>query len=130
MNTLTKQEQFFYDNTGTSWNPATKTQEEGKLRGTRELAAAETWAVQNGYTFACEHDNDADESWMKDEPAEYREKWAGHAWWTAMYDAEGTLVQSLGASYGDDKYKRVVRAELALEEMLSTRQRRHATGKR
>ncbi len=117
--TLTKQEQFFYDHAGTSWNPATETQEQGKIRGAREYAKAETWAAQNGYTFDAEPDQDADESWMDNETQEYRDEWSGKAWCMVMYTPEGEHCQSLGACYGDHDYKRVVRAELSLEEMPS-----------
>lgn len=72
---LTKQEQFFYDHGGISYNPDTETQDQGHERNARELAAAETWAV----------------------------------------------VQSLGSCFGDAKYERVVRAELALEQMSEVR---------
>lgn len=117
MSTLTKQEQFFYDNAGTSWNPAIETEAEGKLRGARALATAETWATQNGYYFDIDHDPDSDESFMEDESEEYRREWAGKAWYCMMLDSDGKLVQSLSSCYGGEKYKRVVRAELALEEM-------------
>ncbi len=114
---MTKQEKFFFDNAGFSYKPEDETRAQGKLRCAKEMAKAETWAVQNGYSFAHEPDMDADESFMDDESEEYREEWSGKAWVTLMFDAEGSVVQSLGGSYGDAKYKRVVRAELALEEM-------------
>lgn len=115
---LTKQEQFFYDHAGFSVAPG-ETTEQGHERSARELAAAETWAIQNGYRFLISPDSDADESFMDDEPAEYQELWRGKAWWCAMQDEEDRVVQSLGGCYGDSSYERVVKAELALEQQGS-----------
>jgi hypothetical protein len=115
--TLTKQEQFFYDHAGFSFDPTKETQEQGKLRCARQMAKAETWAVQNGYMFETMPDPDADESFMDDEPQEYQDEWRGKAFVTIMYGPGGDIKQSLGGSYGDHLYKHVVRAELAWEEM-------------
>lgn len=114
---MTQQEQFFYDNAGYSHNPQTETPEQGQKRCAIALAAAETWAVQNGYTFTVDDDSDADESWLDSEPQEYQDEWRGKAQSVVMWTPEGTVCQSLGGCYGDSKYMRVVRAELALEEM-------------
>lgn len=115
---LTKQEQFFYDHAGYSVAQG-ETKEQGHERSAKALAAAETWAAQNGYTFDCDPDRDADESFMDDEPQEYQDEWRGTAWYMAMIDPDGHVVQSLGGCFGYSDYKRVVRAELALEEMPS-----------
>jgi hypothetical protein len=115
---LTKQEQFFYDNAGFSWDDKLETREQGHIRSAREYAAAETWAVQQGYSFDCEPDPDADESWMADESQEYRDEWSGKAWSMVMYTPKGEHCQSIGGCYGDSDYKRVVRADLALQQML------------
>lgn len=116
---MTKQEQFFYDNAGFSYDPKTETQEQGKERCARELAAAETWACQEGLNYQVEPDPDSDESFMDDAPQEYQDKWRGTAWQVLLWDAEGTrLLASLGGCYGDSNYRRVVKAELALEAMV------------
>ena len=117
---LTKQAQFFYDHAGFSVAQG-ETKLQGHRRSAKELADAETWAVQNGYTFAIESDSDADESFMDDESDEYRAEWSGKAWYCVMYDEDGNSVQSLCGCYGHDDYKRVVKAELALEQMLRKR---------
>lgn len=116
--TLTKQERFFYENGGYSVAQG-ETQGQGKIRSAKEHANAETWALQEGYTFEIEPDAYADESFMDDETQEYQDEWRGKAWQTLMYGPGGNIVQSLGGSYGDAHYKRVVKAELALEEMKS-----------
>jgi len=121
---MTKQEQFFYDNAGYSVAKG-ETTEQGHKRSARELAKAEVWAVVNGYSFYISPDPDTDESFMDDigdtpaEVADYKAEWSGTAWQTLMYDESGKVVQSLGGSYGDSKYERVVKAELALEQMAS-----------
>ncbi len=53
---MTKQEQFFYDNAGTSYTPAKETQEQGKVRGALALAHAETLAASEGFTFEWHRD--------------------------------------------------------------------------
>ena len=115
---MTKQQQFFYDNAGFSYDPATETQEQGKQRCAIALANAETKAAQEGIEFVIEPDPDADESWMDGESQEYQDKWRGKAWQVVLWDADGkNVLASLGGCYGDKKYERVVRAELALEAM-------------
>lgn len=117
---MTKQEQFFFDHAGFSYDPKTETAEQGKLRCAKELATAETWACQEGLVFQIESDPDVDESFMDDEPQEYQDEWRGTAWQCLLWDAEGkTLLASLGGCFGYADYKRVVKAELALEAMHS-----------
>ena len=115
---VTKQERFFYDNAGHSVAQG-ETTEQGRERSAKELAAAETWAVQEGYSFVIEPDNDADESFMDHEPEEYQCEWRGKAWVCLMFNESDEVVQSLSGCYGDSKYERVVRAELASEQMSS-----------
>lgn len=116
---MTKQEQFFYDNAGYSYNSNTETAEQGHERCAKELANAESWAVLDGYTFRIEPDPDADESWLDDETEDYQREWRGAAWWCRMLDADGTVVQSLGGCYGYSDYERVVKAELAFEQLAA-----------
>lgn len=114
---MTKQQQFFYDNAGFSVAPG-ETEEQGKQRCAVELATAETWAVENGLYFEVSPDPDADDSWMDHEPQEYQDEWRGKAWQVVLWDTEGKeVLASLGGCYGDKKYERVVKAELALEAM-------------
>lgn len=116
---LTKQQQLFFDNGMVSYDPARETKATGRTRGAIEMAKAETWAVENGYSFDKTPDGDADESWMSRESTAYKQKWSGTAWGMIMYDETGKHVQSLWGCYGDTTYARVVRAELAMEEMAT-----------
>lgn len=125
---MTKHEQFFYNNAGYSVKQGEST-EQGHKRSARELAKAEVWAVITGYSFDISPDPDTDESFMDDigtkaQVKAYKAEWAGTAWQTLMYDESGSVVQSLGGSYGDSKYERVVKAELALEQMASCKKTR------
>ncbi len=114
---MTKQEKFFYDHAGFSHDMATETAEQGHERCAKQLAAAENWAVQNGYTFDVDNDRDADDSWLDGEPSVYQDEWRGKAQSVVMLDENNRVVQSLGGCYGYADYIRVVKAELALEEM-------------
>lgn len=114
---MTKQEQFFFDNAGFSYKPGEETPDQARQRCAREYAKAETWAVENGYWFSVDADPDADESWLDGEPQEYQDQWRGKGRAVVMFDAQDKRVQFLGGCYGDSNYMRVVKAELALEEM-------------
>lgn len=115
---LSKQEQFFYDNAGYSYDPKTETPEQGKVRCAKAMAEAETWATEEGYYYRWEIDLFSDSSdWSDEEPP-----WS--VWACAMYSPDAQVVASLsGIDFGRDKepwgdsYRRVVEAELALEIM-------------
>lgn len=113
---MTKQQQFFYDNAGFSIAPG-ETTEQGKERCAIALANAETQAAQEGIEFIIEPDPDADESWMDDEPQEYQDEWRGKAWYCQAVNANGEVLASVGGCYGDRDYRRVIRAELAIEAL-------------
>jgi len=108
---------FFYANAGTSYNPATETKAQGKARGARRLAKAERLARQLGYTFRW-----GDDWTCGDHTKEYDCYEDGSpetCEYCQMLDPAGKVVQSLGCI--DDatrEYRRVVEAELALEELL------------
>lgn len=112
---MTKQEQFFYEHAGYSV-AAGETKEQGKERTAKHLATAETWALQEGYTFIEDYEKDADLSWMtSDERREPHE-----CIWIQMRDEAGACVASLcGITDATEAYKRVIRAELASEAMYS-----------
>lgn len=104
-------EDFFYANAGSSYDPASETEDQGRRRSARELVRAEKWAQTNGYTF----------TWI-DDPEASRD--SGHPEYACiMYCRHGGPAQSLWAiafeDFGPpcDPYRRVVQAELALEEM-------------
>jgi len=108
---------FFLRNAGTSYNPATETRRQGRSRGARDMARAERDARKLGYWFewrpdwqvgshVCEFGTES----YPTEPATCEQ--------CLMLDAEGQVVQSLGCV--DDascEYRRVVEADLALEEL-------------
>lgn len=113
---LSKAEQFFFDNAGASWKPP-ETQTQGKIRGARALAAAETAARDGGYAFEWRPDPHIDSREFSDSRPYWR------LWECLMRDAAGHgVVGSLsGIDFGrdgepwGDNYRRVVEAELALE---------------
>lgn len=115
-------EQFYYDNAGYSYNPATETAEEGRVHDARQLAMAERFAAFVGIRYEWQDD------WEIGNHAEY---FCADAYpdndgnpetceMVSMWNA-GELVGSLGCV--DDAgsiYRRVVEAELA-SEYLSER---------
>lgn len=120
MSKLTKQEQFFYDNGGFSFDPAKETALQGHIRCAKELAIAENWLRDaDDIHVDISPDSDADESFMENEPEEYKAKWSGKAWYVRLYSDANPCLASLSSCYGDSKYERVVTAELALEIMPS-----------
>lgn len=116
--TTKKAEDFFYEHAGHSFDPKRETPEQGRRRGARQLAEAEQWAKDEGYDFVWRDDDDP---LLGDVP----EDEVSGAFWVAMEDEQGDIVQSLGSVLeGHDeranrRYRRVVEAELALEEMVS-----------
>lgn len=119
---------FFTAKAGSSYDPKKETEAQGRARGARQLAAAEAWALGQNYSFTWEVDDSADSSDFSDE------KPAWHLWVCTMRDQHGHPVQSLGGvdfgrdgePWGDD-YRRVVEAELALEQMQTVRPRNRTT---
>lgn len=108
---------FHFTYGGSSYDPKTETELQGRSRCAVNAATAENWARENGYTFEWEV-SDIDSSDFSDDPV----PWALYD--CTMRDAKGTVVQSLGAcDFGSDargpygSYRRVVEAELATEEM-------------
>lgn len=116
--TLSKQEQFFYDNAGFSHNPEIESTEQGRVRCAQRLALAENW-LRDADGIECEVSPDpySDESFMDGESDEYKAEWSGKAWCVRLYSDSDPSLASLGSCYGDKKYERVVIAELALEIM-------------
>ena len=115
---MNKAEAFFYEHAGYSYKPGEETPEQGRERGAKALAAAEHFASENGYSFNWLIDPEIDSSDYSDEDP------AWELWGCIMRDEQGEVRQSLWAiDFGRDKepwgepYRRVVEAELALEEM-------------
>ena len=110
--TMTKLEQFFFDNAGVGWNPQTETKQEGQARGAAELAKAMHYALDKGWTFEWGAD---------DQRCNCGKKNCGHTVeYCQLEDASngnhilGSLSGICGATAA---YRRVVEAELALEAM-------------
>jgi hypothetical protein len=104
---MTKQQQFFYDNAGGSWNPATETWQEGTARYAAELAQAETYAQEQGWFFTWEAD---------DIPCQHEDGEDHEAEVCDLNARDHALLGSLSGICGaTDEYRRVVQAELALE---------------
>lgn len=113
---MNKQEQFFYDNAGFSYDPKTQTPEQGKLECAKALADAETLATAHGYSFEWFIDPDITSADFQDDDYSL--------WCCQMHNDDGDVVGSLsGIDFGPDgepwgnDYRRVVEAELALEHM-------------
>lgn len=124
MDKLNAVEKFFYDHAGVSYNPATETLEQGKVRGAKLYASAEQWARETGYSFEWGIDPySCSADWFDDNEDGGKNNDPWPAWKCVMYNEKGGVVQSLhgtdlgrgGTPYGDP-YRRVVEAELALEE--------------
>ncbi len=109
---------FFLERAGFSFDPATETAEEGKLRAANALAAAEAWAADpaNEVSIDWERDYEADLDDNCDCGEDHGPNYVG-----IVYVA-GEVKASLGAvTFGEDglndPYRRVVEAELASEAM-------------
>jgi len=130
---MTTQQKFFYEHAGYSVAPG-ETKRQGKLRSAKALAAAKTYAREQGWTYAWEYDSDgcigcdcgssecdcasgADHETLgcilrDSEPSCY-DSWGR--------PTGGAVLASLwGICGATSEYKRVVEAELALEAMPDT----------
>ena len=108
---------FFYEHAGYSYTPP-EPPEVGRERCAKTLAAAERFASENGYSYQWEIDQ------FPTAPIGATRSRHGKVWSCVMRNADGEVCQSLGAiNFGRDgepwgnSYRRVVEAELALEEM-------------
>lgn len=109
--------QFFYENAGFSYDPKTESPEEGRRRCAVEMSYEEQRARNLGYSFSWEPDDLDSSEFSDDQPA-----WK--LWVCTMYGPSGAVCNSLsGVDFGRDgipygnPYRRVVEAELAVEEM-------------
>lgn len=103
---MNRLEQFFYENAGYAYNPASETPEDGRTRGAKALADAERAALENGWYC----------TWGF---GEYQYDDAGEAtatYYCNLHDADGTILASCGGIDTDNgPYARIIAAELALE---------------
>jgi hypothetical protein len=113
----TEPEEFFYEHAGTSYYPATETEEGGRRRGAAQLAMAERFAAALGLTYTWRDDWGLNTSHAEEYCADaYPDGEPETCEWLLMYDATGREVGALGCiDDADDNYRRVCEAEMALE---------------
>lgn len=112
--------QFFYTHAGFSYDPKTETKTQGKRRCARALAKAEAYAYEHDWTYEWGEDScigaDCGNTETCDHPCCQGTEHVCLC--LTLRDAEGNHLESLGSiCEPSDEYKRVVRAELALEAM-------------
>jgi len=111
--------EFFYDNAGYSYDPATETVEDGRLRGARQLAMAERFAQVMGAEYVWEDDWSLGHSHAEEFPDAYDNEPDTCEWVqlrVTLPCGHSDIVASLSCI--DDatpEYRRVIEAELALE---------------
>lgn len=117
--------QFFYAHAGFGHNPKTETKTQGKRRCARALAKAEAYAYEHDWTYQWGGDSciggDCGETATCDHPC--CQQTEHECLWCQLWDADGKQVlASLGSICEPSaEYKRVVKAELALEAMPDSR---------
>jgi hypothetical protein len=112
---LTAAEQFFYDHAGISWTLAVETQEDGRVRGAREMARTEAWAASQGLVFTWEDDTDADTSCDEDDGPAYGCMVRRPGRHEVLASLWGITLGEEDYGAGRDPYCRVVEAALASE---------------
>jgi hypothetical protein len=110
---------FFLRNAGYSYNPQTQTKQAGRSECARKLAKAERDARALGYTFEWEYDSEGCTGCSCDSPDCDCSTGADHeTLGCRMVNTDGHTVQSLWSICKPSReYRRVIEAELALEEM-------------
>ena len=106
---------FFHRNAGYSYDSTTETKAQGRSRCALKLAQAERDARALGYTFDWVEDPFADRSWFENDG---QSEEPNEAFGCICRNAQGESVQSLWGIFDPTReYRRVVEAELALEEL-------------
>jgi hypothetical protein len=110
---------FFLRNAGYSYDVNTHTLKQGRAENARKLVKAERDARALGYTFEWEEDSDGCIGCDCGSPECACSSGEPHECLIClMYDVKGIRCQSLGSICGATReYRRVVEAELALEEV-------------
>lgn len=129
---LTPAARFFFDNAGFSYNPATETEEAGRIRCALALAEAEEKGEALGYCVRWGVDPDVTSAdWVEDGQPGSKGHRPWHTWQATCYgptpedeDEEPPILASLGGiDFGrngepfGDNYARVIRAELFAEAL-------------
>ncbi len=105
---------FFAKHAGWGYHPGKESKTAGKMRGARRLAKAEAEAANRGWRVKWDYEQDVDLSWMDDEEREKDHE----VLWAALRNEDGEMLASLGNIVdADNKYRRVVEAELAVEAL-------------
>lgn len=109
---LTQDEQFFYDNAGFSYEPGKESQEDGHIRCARRLATAEAYARNADWWY----------EWLRQDWQECGcQLTSYHEVWTCILfksESRREVLAALGSiCQPSSKYRRVIRAELAMEAM-------------
>ena len=114
---LASQEQFFFDNAGYSYDPKKETAKQGKVRGAKLLAQAETIAKGEDWYFEWRDDWDVgSHKEFYGKGSCYEDSEPNTCETCTLFDADGKVLASLGCT--DDAthdYRRVIEAELACE---------------
>lgn len=139
---MTKQEQFFYDNAGYSYNPKTETETEGRQRGAVAMAQAETYAREHNWSFSWEYEQERPQD-VFGKPCPRKSKCNLSDCKFAHYNPRNEFFSCLLWDNGDTpkvigslgmieaptrEYRRVVEAELALEAMPVVKQEVSSVG--
>ena len=102
---LTTDQQFFFEHAGWSYDPVRESAARGRTRGAITLAAAEQAFMRADVSCV----------WENDQP-DRDTKFSDSCEWCSIRTADGAILTSLGCiTDADANYRRVVRAELALE---------------
>lgn len=117
MATMTKDERFFWEHAGYSYNPKTQTKAQGRRETARRLATAEEHAAEQEWCFSWEWD-DAGCSGCdcKSDDCACASGAEHETLGCVLRDLEGNVLASLwGICSPTPQYSRVVEAELAAE---------------
>lgn len=112
--------QFFYTHAGFSYDPKTETKVQGKRRCARALAKAEAYAYEHDWAYTWEQDSCIGGDCGDTETCEHPccQGTEHECLWCSLEDSRGNPLASLGSiCEPSEEYKRVVKAELALEAM-------------
>lgn len=112
---LSDAEQFFYDQAGYYYDPKTETENQGHIRCAKLLAATEQHAKSSGIRYEWERDDLTSREFSDERPF--------YPLWVCIARKGGEVIGSLcGIDFGrgikpqGQPYKRVVEAELAIED--------------
>jgi len=102
---LTQDQKFFFEHAGWSYHPLTESRALGRTRCAVSLAAAEQAFMRADVSCIWENDT-------PDRDTEFSDTCE----WCSIRSADGAILASLGMiTDADANYRRVIRAELALE---------------